>query len=198
MVITSYASKFLNAHGQDCTINRTPIVTTKTSIKRSTKSANNLGNREALWEGLILHYAGALSGDILTINTVNYLLQSISNDFASSEDAFFAAKTNAVLVHKRYGETTDANGNLIQAWGTLNSNVYGYGEIVTYTLRQYDPGLLPQTRYIFQVPKSLGIIELDRIIYGTGDNNKYQVESIDDIALQGVVRIQLSKDTRPD
>jgi len=65
-------------------------------------------------------------------------------------------------------------------------------------LRQYDMGLLPQTRYIFQVPKILGIVELDRIVYGTGDNNKYQVESIDDIALQGVVRIQLSKDMRPD
>ena len=191
----SYASKYLSAHGQDCTIDRTPTFATKASIKRSTKSANNLGNREALWEGLILKSASALSGEILTINSDNYLLQSISFDHASSEDAFFAAKTNAVLIHKRYGETTDSNGNLVQAWNTLISNVYGYGEIVTYTLRQYDPGLLPQTRYIFQVPKSLGVKELDRIVYNSG---KYQVESIDDIALRGVVRIQLSKDTRPD
>lgn len=194
----SYASKFLKAHGEDCTINRNPIVTTKASIKRSTKSSNNLGNREALWEGLILRTAGALSGDILTIGSDNYLLQSINSDYASGEDGFFAAKTNAVLIHKRYGNSVDSNGNLVQAWETLKDNVYGYGEVVTYTLRQYDPGLLPQTRYIFQVPKSLGIIELDRMIYGTGDNNKYQVESIDDIALKGVVRIQLSKDTRPD
>jgi len=194
----SYASKLINARGQDCTINRTPTITTKASIKRSTKSANNLGNREALWEGLILRSANALSGEILTINNDKYLLQTISNDFASSEDEFFAVKTNAILIQKRYGETVDGNGNVIQAWNELETNIYGYGEIVTYTLRQYDMGLLPQTRYIFQVPKILGIVELDRIVYGTGDNNKYQVESIDDIALQGVVRIQLSKDMRPD
>ncbi len=193
----SYAGKYLKAKGQDCIINKTPAITTKVSIKQLTKSANNLGNREALREGLVLKTAGALSGDILTINTEKYIVQSINEDFASSEDAFFAAKCNAILVHKRLGESADTKGNVVQQWNIVNSNVNGYGEIITYTLRQYDPGLLPQTRYIFQVPKNLGIVELDRIIYGDGNNNTYKVESIDDIALKGVVRMQLSKDTRP-
>jgi len=45
------------------------------------------------------------------------------------------------------------------------------------------------------VPKSIGVIELDRMVF---NDMNYQVDSIDDVALEGVVRIQLSVDTRGD
>lgn len=191
----SYAEKFLKAHGQDTVIQRAVPVSTKVSIKRSTKSSRDLGSREAYWEGLVLASAALQSGEVLTIGADNYLVQSVNLDPASGEYAFFAAKANSALIHKRLTETADANNNFIRTWQTLNANVKAYGEIVTYQLRQFDPGLLPQTRYIFQVPKSIGIIELDRMVYN-GDN--YQVDSIDDVALKGIVRIQLSVDVRPD
>ena len=76
----------------------------------------------------------------------------------------------------------------------IGINIPSYGEVVTSRLRQEEPGLLEGTIYIFQVPKSLGVIELDRIEYG-GKN--YQVASVDDIGLDGVSRVQLSKDLRP-
>jgi hypothetical protein len=190
----SYAAKFLISRGLDCTILRDTPITSKVSIKRSSNSATNPGNREALWEGLILADSNLQSGEVITIDSENYLIQSVNRD-PSRELAFFAAKSNAELEHKRYGKHVDEEHNVIQEWRTIHNNIYAYGEIVTAALRQYDPGLLPQTRYIFQVPKSLGIIERDRIIYS---NSKYDVQSIDDIALKGVVRIQLSIDSRPD
>ncbi len=194
----SYAGKFLKAHGQDCTINRNPAVTSKVSIKRSTRSSRDLGVREGYWEGLILASALLKSGEIVTIGADDYLTQSVNLDPESGEHAFFAAKCNAVLQHKRYIEDFDENNNIIKTWKTINGDVSAYGEIVTYRLRQEDPGLLDSTKYVFQVPKALGFVLLDRIIYGEGSNNKYQIDSIDDVALHGVVRLQLKADTRPD
>lgn len=191
----SYAGNFLKAHGQDCTIERTVPISSKVSLKRCTKSSRDLGSREAYWEGLILSNATLISGEILTIETNKYLVQSTNIDVASGECIFFAAISNATLTHKRLVETIDGSNNVIQQWQDINTNIYGYGEIVTYQLRQYDPGLLPQTRYIFQVPKSINVVELDRITY---NDNNYKVESIDSIGLVGVVRIQLSTDIRLD
>lgn len=62
-------------------------------------------------------------------------------------------------------------------------------------MRQEDPGLLDGTKYTFQVPKSLGVKDLDRISY---NGKPYEVVSIDDVGLEGVYRIQLAVDTRPD
>lgn len=195
---SSYAQKHLYAHGLNCIIERDPFIVTKVFMKRATKSTNNLGNREALWEGIIPADRCLKSGELLTVGNDKYLVQSVNFDLASNEDLFFIAKCNAILQHKRYTEELDENNNLVKEWKTINADVASFGAIVTYELRQFDPGLLSSTRYVFQVPKSLGVKELDRIIYGEGPNNKYQVDSIDDVALEGVVRIQLSVDTRSD
>jgi hypothetical protein len=194
VVVVSRGEKFLKAKGLDCTIKRTPIVTSKVSIKRSTRASRDLGVREGYWEGLILLDASLASGEVMTIGTDDYLVQSTNFDPASSATAFFAAKSNATLQHMRISEYA-VGGNVVQAWVSMNANVKAFGEIVTYRLRQEDPGLLDQTRYIFQVPKSISAMELDRIVYN-GDN--YKVVSIDDVALKGIDRLQLGFDERPD
>lgn len=195
----SYAGKFLNAKGQSCTINRTTPANSKVSIRRSTKASRDLGIREGYWEGLILADAMLQSGEVLSITddrgTTKYLVQSVNTDFSSTEHAFFAAKCNAVLTHKRYTQTVDEDGNLVEGWQVLNAAVDAYGEIVTYRLRQEDPGLLDSTKYVFQVPKSISAQLLDRIVY---NGNNYQVVSIDDVALEGLCRIQVQADVRPE
>lgn len=190
----SYAAKFVKAKGQDCTIVRPVPFNTKASIKRSTRSSRDLGVREGYWEGLTLADANLQSGEVLIIGTDNYLVQSVNLDYASRECAFFAAKCNATLQHERYAENVDEYGNIKQGWDAINDDVPAYGEVVTYRLRQVDPGLLDGTKYIFQVPKVLGVKLLDRIVY---DDTNYQVASIDGIGMAGVVRVQLQEDTRP-
>lgn len=189
----SYAKRFLKSRGQDATIERTPPVNTKASIKRSTKASRDLGIREGYWEGLIPYEVSLQSGEILTIKSDKYLIQSANYDHASLECAFFSAKCNAIIQHKRLVEDVDENWNSITVWSTVNPDVPCYGEIVTYRLRQEDPGLLEQTRYILQVSKSINARELDRIVL---EGSNYQVESIDPLALSGVVRIQLGIDIR--
>lgn len=190
----SYAEKFLKSKGQDCIINRPIPLHSKVSIKRSTKASRDLGIREGYWEGLILADSNLKSGETITIRDNKYLIQSTNYDHASMECAFFSAKCNATIQHKRYVENVDENFNPIQEWKTINPDVACYGEIITSRMREVETGLEDNAVYIFQVPKSLGVALLDRFVY---DKN-YQVVSIDDIGLEGVARIQLGMDNRPD
>lgn len=191
----SYAERFLKAYGQDAVIQRDIPVNTKISIKRSSRAAYNIGLREGYWEGLVLADAGLQSGEILIIGADKYLVQSVNLDPASGESAFFAAKANAVLIHKRLVETVDENNNLVQTWQTLNADVPAYVEVITYSLRQFDPGLLEQTRYIAQVVKSIDAHMLDRFVL---NSENLQVVSINNAGLHGVSILQLGIDIRPD
>ncbi len=193
-MVVSYVTKYLQTHGQTCSILRDPAVQSYVSLKRASSSATNPGTREAYWEGLILAASSLASGEVFQIGDDKYLTLSARTDPATGELAVFAAKTNAVLTHQRYAETVDEYGNIIQEWQTINTDVPAFGQIVTAELRQRDPGLLDNARYVFQVAKSLGVQVMDRIVYS---NENYQVESLDDVALSGVVRLQLGVDIRP-
>lgn len=191
----AYANKFLKSRGQDCIIERTAPVNSKVSIKRSTKASRDLGIREGYWEGLILEDSNLKSGEIISVRNIEYLVQSTNYDPASMQIAFFSAKCNATIQHKRHIEDVDENFNPIQEWTIINPDVPCYGEVITSRMRQEDPGLVEGTIYIFQVPRNLGVLELDRIRH---NDKNYQVVSIDDIGLEGVCQIQLGMDNRPD
>ncbi len=190
-----YASSYLRAHGQGCTIQREPEnVETKVSLQRATKAVRIYGAREAHWQGLILSEANLISGEVFDANEMTFLTQSVEKDPASGEHAWFAVLVNSYLVHKRENDTYDDAWNPITCWETINGEVPAFGEIINYQLRQQDPGLLEGTQYIFQVSKDIGFQQMDRIVY---DGSNYKVESIDDIAMDGIVRLQASHDTRP-
>jgi len=97
------------------------------------------------------------------------------------------------MQHLTYTEKLNEDNKVVKVWEIAHAHVYAFGSIVTYELRQYDPGLLSSTRYLFHVSKSLGVKELDRLVYNGKD---YQVDVIDDIGLPGVDRVQLSVDVR--
>jgi hypothetical protein len=189
----SYAESFLKAKGQACTILRTPVVTSKVSMVRSTKANRDLGIREGYREGLILLDASLSSGEYFTVGDDKFLTQTTGFDPSSSATAFYAAKTNMLMNHSRISEIA-VSGNIQTSWQSVNTSVAAFTEVVTYSLRQYDPGLLEQTRYIAQVPKSIGSKLLDR--FAMCDEN-YQVVSIDNVGMPGVNRLQLGVDLRP-
>lgn len=191
--MSGYVTKYLQSKGQDCTILRSPKdISTKISLARSTKAIRIYGAREAHWQGLILSDSGLVSGDVFQANDMTFIAQSVNNDPASNEFAWFGVMVNAELGHWRLVEKVE-NGVIVQEW-KQKDNVYAFGEIVTADLRQRDPGLLEGTLYIFQVPKSADIELLDRIVY---NGKNYKVNAIDDIGLGGVARIQTGADTRP-
>ena len=189
-----YVEAYLNAHGQDCVILRKPKnKATKVSMKRSTSAIRVYGAREAHWDGLILPDANLQSGEILQANSMTFLVQSVNPDPAMQATVWFAVRTNTTLIHKREKTTIDKNYNPITCWETINADVPAFGEIVTYELRQQDPGLLEGTRYVFQISKNTNLKELDRIVY---QGSNYRVDSIDDVGMEGIARVQVSVDTR--
>ena len=191
----TYAEKFLNSHGQTITIQRNPTVTTKASLKRSTKAVRDPGIRDSSWEGLVLPGSNLVSGEIFSVGTDKYLVQSANLDVASGAIAFFAAKVNSTLTPLRRTEELDDEYNLVVTWKwtPASTTIDAFGQVVTYALRQYDPGLLESSRYIFYLPSSYGVQVLDRLVL---DGENFMVNAIDPLMLEGVVRVQAGTDTR--
>lgn len=191
----TYAEKFLNSHGQTITIQRNPTVTTKASLKRSTKAVRDPGIRDSSWEGLALADSALTGGEIFSVGTDKYLVQSANLDVASGAIAFFAAKVNSTLTPLRRTEELDDEYNLVVTWKwtPASTTIDAFGQVVTYALRQYDPGLLESSRYIFYLPSSYGVEVLDRLVLN-GEN--LMVNAIDPLMLEGVVRVQAGTDTR--
>lgn len=191
----TYAEKFLNSHGQTITIQRNPTVTTKASLKRSTKAVRDPGIRDSSWEGLALPDSNLVSGEIFSVGTDKYLVQSANLDVASGAIAFFAVKVNSTLTPLRRTEELDDEYNLVVTWKwtPASTTIDAFGQVVTYALRQYDPGLLESSRYIFYLPSSYGVQVLDRLVLN-GEN--LMVNAIDPLILEGVVRVQAGTDTR--
>lgn len=191
----TYAEKFLNSHGQTASIQRTPTVTTQMSLKRSTKAVRDPGIRDSSWEGLALADSALTSGEIFSVGTDKYLVQSANLDVASGAIAFFAAKVNSTLTPLRRTEELDDEYNLVVTWKwtPASTTIDAFGQVVTYALRQYDPGLLESSRYIFYLPSSYGVQVLDRLVL---DGENFMVNAIDPLMLEGVVRVQAGTDTR--
>ncbi len=162
-------------------------------FKRSSKSVSNPGTRDAMWEGLVLTTSSLVGGEVMNVGVDRYLVMSVTSDVASGELAWYGAKSNTTLEQQRYVESLDANNNIVQSWSPLAVSVAAYGQIVTAELRQFDPGLLDSSKYVFWVPSSLGVQELDRLVMG-GSN--YQVDAVDDVMLDGVDRLQCGTDVR--
>lgn len=191
----SYAKRFLQAHGQTATIQRVPPSNIIVSMKRSTRATRDPGVRDSFWEGITDAGSNLAGGEIMTVGTDNYLVQSANTDPASGELAFFAVKTNAELTPQRITASLDADNNIVEAWGWTPSGTIleGFGQIVTGALRQSEVGLLETTKYIFYVPALTGLQKEDRIVL-SGENLK--VDDVDPLMLEGVVRIQAGTDNR--
>jgi len=189
----SYAGAFLKTQGTDISIQRATPVPSKVSMKRSTNSTSYLGAREAYYSGLVLADSDLKAGEVFSIGSDKYLVQTALKSFGDMEIEFMAAKTNAIVDIKRHTETVDQYGNFTQEWKDIGTNVDCFGEIVTYQTRQVDPGILEGTRYIFQISKNVGVILRDRIVY---NSKNYDVISVDDT--MEVFRLQLGVDTRED
>lgn len=188
-----YAGNFLKKHGRLTTINRMTPETAYISLKRSTKAIYSPSAREAMFEGLIEAKSNLLSGETFSIDTNTYITQTADYDTASKEIIVFAVRANAFVSISYETEAPDENFNLIKTWVPIALNIPVYKEVITRAQRQFDVGLLDNTIYMVLISKTIEIREMYRISF---EGKNYKVESIDENGLEGVYKIQLSKDTR--
>lgn len=189
----SYAENFIKAHGEKCVIKRTPEVSSYVSIKPATTSYGD--SRDLYRDGLILADSGLKPGEVMEVDGEVLLVRSVYRDKQSGQLSFLVSKANATLTHARFTETTDEWGNVTQKWETITDDVYSTAQIVSAALRQQDPGLLPTTKWVFLVPATTPLQELDRLQFKP-DGDKCRVDSVDDIRLPGLLRVQCSDDRR--
>jgi hypothetical protein len=176
--------------GDQVTIERAVPVTSYATIERFTRS-QDANVRENLKWGYILASSSLISGEIFTANGNAHLTVSAS-PHVSGEYEYTAYRCNADVTLQREVEDVNANGDLTKTWTAVGQSK-GWIQVVTAKLRLTDPGLVDGAKYTLQVPKSLGAQVLDRVVYA---EHNYRVESVDDVAMDGVVKLQLSEDYR--
>jgi hypothetical protein len=193
--LMSYAKEFLHDKGDLITILRDPPMQAHVSLKASTRATYSLVAREHYFEGLCEAEANLQGGEYFTLDSETYMVQTVNKDKESGQLFIYVARTNAEITVQRKSDAYDDNGNLISAsWDSVISDLPVFVEIATRSRKQEDEGLLDQTIYTFQVSSSIGIKEMDRVIYC---DKKLKVDSIDPTGMRGIVRIQLSPDFRP-
>ncbi len=183
----------INQNGETCSItNRTPAVASLCIVAPSTKSGTGFANRSDYWDGLIPASINISAGEVVSVVGKDILVMSVT-DTVRGVTSFLGTRTNADLSWQRQTASVDADNNVIMAWATISADVPAFGQLVTAQLRQEDPGLLPNTKYLFFVPSSYGLAQMDRVVFATVS---CQVDALDSIIMDGILRLQCSEDTR--
>lgn len=198
-----YTTRFLKRKGQPCEITtRTPSVVSKCIIAPASRSGFRVADRDNYIDGLILADTNLIPGEVVAVSAFisgnagqkEILVFGVDPDPVSGQLKFMGAKSNTPLNWQRQTTSVDENYNVVTVWETVSADIPAFGQVVTAYLRQEDPGLLPTTRYLFSVPSTYGIQQMDRVTFAT--TVSCQVDSLDNIILDGIVRLQCSDDTR--
>ncbi len=180
--------RFLLRRGQICTIQRNPPINSRVSMKLTTKAMRDESARESYWEGIVLADSNLTSGEIITINGLNFLTQTVLPN-PQGELLWYGVKTNSQLELIQEQETVDDNGYIIKT-PIVVATIPAYGTIITATLRQQQPGLLPNSIWLFQIPSSYGVKTGDKLRF-SGRN--IRVEAANILFLGGVTELQCSE-----
>lgn len=184
-------------NGQICAIlPRTPAVTSKCVLTPATKSGRWIADRTDYWDGLIPSDVAINSGEVVeTVSATNnrsIIVMSIIDDMRGVTH-FLGARANLSLDWRQQSTSVDENFNVVTTWPLVSADVSAFGELVTAQLRQEDPGLLSTTKYLIFVPATYNVRAMDRVVFSA---ISCQVDSLDNIILDGIVRLQCSDDTR--
>ena len=183
----------INQNGEVCSVSsRAPAVASKCVIYPSTKSGRNFSDRTDYWDGLIPSSVGIATGEVVSVTGKNIIVMSITGD-ARGITSFLGVRSNVDLNWQHPTPSVDAKNNVITTYPTVSADVPAFGQLVTAQLRQEDPGLLPSTKYLFLIPAAYGVERMDRAVMNTVS---CQVDDLDNIIMEGIIRLQCSEDTR--
>lgn len=193
-----YSTRFLKRRGEDCTITtRDPILASKCIVSPSSKSGFRISDRHHFMDGLILPDTNLVPGEVVSVSGKEILVFSVDNDPVSGQIKFLGAKSNIRVEWQRQEEIIDEDFNVTMGWVTVSADIPSFGQVVTAYLRQEDPGLLENTKWLFHLPDIYNVKQMERVVFNTGHGAvSCQVDHIDSLILDGVIRLQCSDDTR--
>jgi len=209
----------INQNGETSIIsNRDPATVTKCVIAPSTKSGWRIADRTDYCDGLIPASVGLAAGEVVSVTGKSVLVMSIMGD-TRGVTSFLGARANRNIDWYKQFVSVDTDNAIVVTWSKVQDDVPAFCQLVTATLRQEDPvGLLPNTKYLVYIPfgSSSGdlatgpyyltmmgisqrsyvnyeIARMDRVVIGTVS---CQVDELDPIIMDGILRLQCSEDTR--
>lgn len=153
---------------------------------KQTTRGSNFGLRDSLYEGWIDHALGV--GESFQIGTFIYLVSSLSP--LSDAYEFKALRCNSEVTISKLTKSDSDSGDLVQSF-TNPVSLWSYGQTVTSSLRETDPGLLDTTVRVYAIP-SMEVDLLDRLTH----ESDFQIDAIDTLWLPGLLKLQVSPDAR--
>lgn len=178
--------------------------TLKASFKESTRATYSLTNRDCFIEGQCFKGNPEISvGDyfIRAVDNKKYMVITTQVEPLDSNLIYmYASKCNTQIEIKRCVKQRNDDGELVESWETVFSNVYCYKDIATRSLKLTNDGGIDQTIYNIILPHQYLISQDDRVVMktninGVEANENYKVDSIDN-SIQGIDKVQLVLDLR--
>lgn len=193
-----YSARFLKRRGQPCIITtRQPPAESKCIVAPSSKSGFRITERHNYMDGLILADSNLVPGETVSVFGEEILVFSSDTDPVSGQIKFMGAKVNVHLEWQRETTSVDKDYNVITVWESVSADIPAFGQVVTAYLRQEDPGLLENTKWLFHIPDIYDVKVMDRVVFDAGYGTvSCQVDHIDSLILEGVIRLQCSDDKR--
>ncbi|WP_135552102.1 hypothetical protein [Paenibacillus cymbidii] len=163
-------------------------------LSREQKATSQRG-KESEYNGLFSSASVVVTGAIVMVEDA-YLVTALRKT-VDGDNYCSMVKANALFSVQRYGQVDDED----PAFSTVVSSKRAYAEYVTASLRQHDPGLLPQTHYTLIVqatvdvrdPQDPSLYKADRVVMG---GRNYEVASVDKMRYPNLLFVQLAEDMR--
>lgn len=195
-----FAQSYLDRHGRRITHESGQG---KVSLKHSTRGTN-FGLRGAAFEGWINIKVPV--GFVFHMDDETFLVISCEPDMGAY--AITVLKVNSTLDSLVESWGDDGQGGFTVIWEPKDMDIPAYGQVVTAALRQTDPGILSTTTRMYHLNAEVSV--LGRIIhhyteeetvnmggiYDERGGMRLRIDSVDDIMLPGIKRIQCSMDER--
>ena len=188
-----YAERFVKRKGVACTVtSRSPTVSGKCIITPSTKSGFRIAERADYIDGMMPVSVGLLSGEVLTLPSDTLLIMAVRPEAGMT--MFMGARKNADLDWLAESPSADVNNNVFVAFALVSADIPAFIETDRAKMIREDPGILPTTTHLIFIPAIYGPVVMDRVVYNTVS---CQVDALDSIIIDGILRLQCSGDTRP-
>lgn len=203
----NYKSTIIRKYGTDVTVQRylgDMVATsepTRALLGRATRTNTNLETSESQKEGIFLPGFDVDGGDFVinTKHNEDYVVVTTHQEYDGNLVLSIVTnlmKCNHKLTVNGNTQVADDRGNLKTVFGSRYKDVPCYLEHVSSKLRQYMPGLSPDTEHLIYTT-DLNIELVDQIVIMVGQRKStFKVVALDYTSFPNLVVIEVSKDVR--
>lgn len=202
-----YKSTIIRKYGTSVEVQRylgdmpTRTLETKVLLGRATRTNANLKTSESQKEAIFLPDFDVDAGDFVINKNHNedYVVVTTHQEYDGNRTLSIVAnllKCSHKLTLKGNSKMADDRGNLKTTFGEKYKDVPCYLEYVSSQLRQYEPGLNPDTEYlIYTTDLNIDLTDQIKISFGKREMT-FKVVFVDYTSFPNLAVIEVAKDIR--